>query len=95
MKTSSNPSQERGEASRVDSSPSVENLQNTGCAVQAKNMMTSSQTHGGNNSQQVGQNADHESGYVNVERDVQMNEYEKVDSSNDNSQNVYEQITST
>ena len=57
--------------------------------------MTSSQTHGGNNSQQVGQNADHESEYVNVEGDVQMNEYEKVDSSNDNSHNVYEQITST
>ena len=89
------PRHEGALASRVDFSTTIENEQNTGRADVSESRMTSSHTRGQNNSQQVGQNADHESGYVNVERDVQMNEYEKLDSPNDISQNVYEKITST
>ena len=92
---STNPKHERSEARRVDYSTPIENAPNTTGPLQVESGMTSSESRAQTSSQPDEQNAGHESRYVNVERAVPMNEYEKLDSPKDISHNVYEQITST
>ena len=92
---SSDPKHERGEARRVGYNTPIDKTPNTTGPPQEESGMTSSESRAQTTSQPDEQNAGHESRYVNVERAVPMNEYEKLDSPNASSQNVYEQITST
>ncbi|XP_041365666.1 multiple epidermal growth factor-like domains protein 11 [Gigantopelta aegis] len=76
-------------AQKIDFSNEAGSVTNTGEPPRQGSQNTTSQSRDQNS-----QDGENESGYVNAEQDIQMNEYEKLDTSTDTtSQNVYEKIT--
>ncbi|XP_041361207.1 multiple epidermal growth factor-like domains protein 11 [Gigantopelta aegis] len=76
-------------AQHIDSGNEVDNVSNTGEPTPLGSHSTSAPT-----SDQNPQDGGIEGGYVNVVQDIQMNDYEKLDTStHTTSQNVYEKIT--